>query len=201
VTKSRIRALELLATVEGAWDGDPLVDRLDRREIDALADVVLAYAAEVAAQQPKNDGYVAAFYHLGKLLGINARAVSPSQVWVNEMLPKLMELTSSAAQQRAAGREEAAAFLDGEAGCYRYGQEAVKTQTDRLYRMGQKDACIFSAAAIRALPAATEEISGLGNDARDLAAKSSAEEISPAAAGEKVGNPNHSETIRAAGEG
>jgi hypothetical protein len=44
------------------------------------------------------DGYTAAFYELGKLMGIPAQAASPSHVWKTQMLPRLRAAFPSADQ-------------------------------------------------------------------------------------------------------
>jgi len=49
----------------------------------------------------------------------------------------------------AAGREEAAVHLEAEAACYRHVQDNANSPGDKLYRMGQKDACLLEATAIR----------------------------------------------------
>lgn len=51
----------------------------------------------------------------------------------------------------AAGREEAAKHLEAEAAIYRISQGTANGTPDKLYRMGQKDACLLQADAIRAL--------------------------------------------------
>jgi siderophore synthetase component len=60
------------------------------------------------------------------------------------------------AKHRAAGvaaeRERAAGFIADEAAAYRHAQANATTDTDKLYRMGQKDACLLLVDAIRQEP-------------------------------------------------
>ena len=49
----------------------------------------------------------------------------------------------------AAGREEAARYLEAEAEHYRHAQDNANSPGNKLYRMGQKDACLLEATAIR----------------------------------------------------
>jgi hypothetical protein len=49
----------------------------------------------------------------------------------------------------AAGREEAASHLEDQARLYRHAQGNALAPTDKTYRMGQKDACLLEATAIR----------------------------------------------------
>ncbi len=52
-------------------------------------------------------------------------------------------------------KEACAAFLEDEARGYRHGQDAATSANDKLYRMGQKDACLLAATAIRSIPVPT----------------------------------------------
>lgn len=48
-------------------------------------------ASEIS-ERVTNAGYVRAFYELADMLGMNARADSPRNVWENEMKPRLATL-------------------------------------------------------------------------------------------------------------
>lgn len=98
------RAMALITYITGL-PSDLRWDKPFTRYVSEEADKIAALTPN-GENRASHDGYVAAFYHLGKLLGIDsARTGSPSQVWQNEMLPKLTAMLRGDGENAGAAGE------------------------------------------------------------------------------------------------